>query len=134
MSLVFLDTSEAELLCFLLEEDKPHEEVELQQHTNSVDNLIKQKGVEVYWKEGITFDQKGTIFGSKRDFNIVLVDPMLGIIKQGKNVVNEAELLKNPKYIELTTQAKFYNGVLNHYTIEEQNTLNNGLPNKVQTI
>jgi hypothetical protein len=86
-------------------------------------SLVNQAKDSVYWKEEITFFEARKLFKKSQEGTVVLVNPELGVIKTGKQAVDEANLKQDPAYTELIAQAKFYNGALNNYTAEEQESL-----------
>jgi hypothetical protein len=57
------------------------------------------------------------------DYDLVLLNPDLGIVKRAANGITEAELQQDPHYIELIVQGKFYNGNLDNYSPAEREYL-----------
>lgn len=51
---------------------------------------------------------------------MLLVHPALGVVEAGNTDLEKLQLDKNPEYIKLMTEAKFYMGILNGYKPEER--------------
>lgn len=60
------------------------------------------------------------LFSAKDKNKLLLVHPILGVIETGNTDVDQLQLDKNPSYIKLMAEAKFYMGVLNGYKPEEK--------------
>lgn len=92
-----------------------------------ITDRFQQENIPLFWKKGISTNlgigEAYRMFFGPREFDLLLVDPQAGILKQGAKPVDEKALLENPDYCELTSQAKFYNGELNHYTPQEKECL-----------
>lgn len=82
------------------------------------------------WSAGFTFPVALRLFGKERKGAVLLISPELGVIKAGKRSVDDATLKKDPQYVALISQAKFYNGVLNNYSKEEQASLHKWVAEK----
>lgn len=76
---------------------------------------VKAQKMDAY----VTFPQAQTMFTQEKDFDLFLVNPGTGIVKAGKEEIDEETLKQNPEYNQLMVQAKFYNGTLDDYTDEE---------------
>lgn len=70
------------------------------------------------------------IFSSKGKNSLLLVHPIFGIVESGNTDVNKLQLDKNPEYIKLMTEAKFYMGVLNGYNPSEKAYLSSWIKEK----
>ncbi len=67
-----------------------------------------------------TASQLFQLFTSKDKNKLILVHPVLGVVDSGGTDIEELELYKNPSYIKLMAQAKFFMGVLNRYNAKER--------------